>query len=85
MGYYGITFGMADLSDDLFTNYIVSSVLGRRTKLSQKFDQMFAEVPAYIMVLLVMDIIGRKTLFSISLLFTGISCIICGFLATVWI
>ena len=31
MGYYGITFGMVNLSDDLFTNYIVSSVLGMRT------------------------------------------------------
>ena len=28
MGYYGITFGMVDLSDDLFTNYIASSVIG---------------------------------------------------------
>jgi len=66
MGYYGITFGMVNLSDDLFTNYIVSSVL---------------EIPSYIMVLLVMDIIGRKPLFSCSLLFTGIACIIGGFLA----
>ena len=31
MGYYGITFGMANLSDDLFTNFIVSSVIGTRT------------------------------------------------------
>ena len=28
MGYYGITFGMVNLSDDLFSNYIVSSLLG---------------------------------------------------------
>jgi len=67
MGYYGITFGMANLSDDLFTNFIVSSVI---------------EIPAYILVLLVMDIIGRKPLFSGSLLFTGIACIICGVLET---
>jgi len=67
MGYYGITFGMANLSDDLFTNFIVSSLI---------------EIPADILVLLVMDIFGRKTLFSGSLLFTGISCIICGFLET---
>ena len=31
MGYYGITFGMANLSDDLFTNFIVSSIIGVRT------------------------------------------------------
>jgi len=65
MGYYGITFGMANLSDDIFTNFIVSSII---------------EIPAYILVLLVMDIIGRKPLFSGSLLFTGIACIICGLL-----
>ena len=28
MGYYGITFGMANLSDDIFTNFIVSSIIG---------------------------------------------------------
>merc|ERR1719507_1340848 len=67
LGYYGITFGMANLSDDLFTNFIVSSII---------------EIPAYILVLLVMDIIGRKPLFSGSLLFTGIACIICGVLDT---
>ena len=44
---------------------------------------MFAEVPSYILVLLVMDIIGRKPLFSGSLLFTGIACIISGVLETV--
>ena len=32
MGYYGITFGMANLSDDLFTNFIVSSVIGGRLR-----------------------------------------------------
>ena len=31
MGYYGITFGMANLSDDLFTNFIISSVIGEKT------------------------------------------------------
>ena len=82
MGYYGITFGMANLSDDIFTNFIVSSIIGELSHLPFK-RETFPEIPAYILVLLVMDIIGRKPLFSGSLLFTGIACIVCGLLEEV--
>lgn len=63
LGYYGITFGMASLSDDLFMDFAMSSLI---------------EIPSYVLVLLLMDIIGRKPIFSGSLLLTGISCIIVG-------
>ena len=86
MGYYGITFGMANLSDDIFTNFIVSSIIGELFNVLSHLPfkrETFPEIPAYILVLLVMDIIGRKPLFSGSLLFTGIACIICGLLEEV--
>ena len=63
MGYYGITFGMASLSDDLFMDFALSSLI---------------EIPSYILVLILMDIIGRKPIFSSSLLLTGLSCIVVG-------
>ena len=86
MGYYGITFGMANLSDDIFTNFIVSSIIGELFNVLSHLPfkrETLPEIPAYILVLLVMDIIGRKPLFSGSLLFTGIACIICGLLEEV--
>ena len=86
MGYYGITFGMANLSDDIFTNFIVSGIIGELFNVLSHLPfkrETFPEIPAYILVLLVMDIIGRKPLFSGSLLFTGIACIICGLLEEV--
>ena len=63
LGYYGITFGMARLSDDLFIDFALSSLI---------------EIPSNVMVLLLMDILGRKPIFSSSLLFTGIACIVVG-------
>ena len=63
MGYYGITFGMAGLSKDLFMDFALSSLI---------------EIPSYFLVLILMDVIGRKPIFSFSLLFTGISCLIVG-------
>ena len=54
---------------------------------------LWPEIPAYLMVLPLMDIVGRKPLFSGppssphvapgSLLFTGVACITCGFLEEV--
>ena len=37
MAYYGITFGLANLSDDLFVNFIVGSLIGEDS-LSWHFD-----------------------------------------------
>jgi len=65
MAYYGITFSFVNLSDDLFINFIVGSLI---------------EIPANILVILLMDLVGRKPLVSGSLLFTGVACIISGFL-----
>ena len=83
MGYYGLTFGMANLSDELFANFIISSVIGERFPLNRLDLELCPEIPAYVAVLLLMDIVGRKPLFSGSLLFTGISCMVCGFLEEV--
>jgi len=66
LGYYGITFGMANLSDSLFLNFALGSLI---------------EIPSYIAVLALMDIIGRKPIFSGSLLLTGASCVVVGYLA----
>ena len=63
LGYYGITFGMASLSDDLFMDFALSSLI---------------EIPSYVLVLLLMDIVGRKPLFSSSLLLSGAACIVVG-------
>jgi len=65
LGYYGITFSMAGLNDDLYISFILSSLV---------------EIPSYIVAVLLMDLWGRKPLFSISLLASGGSCIACGFL-----
>merc|ERR1711892_909646 len=63
LGYYGISFGMASLSDSLFMDFAMSSPI---------------EIPSYILVLILMDIVGRKPIFSFSLLLTGASCILVG-------
>jgi len=65
LGYYGITFSMANLNDDLFISFIISSLV---------------EIPAYVIVLLFMDLWGRKPLFSLSLIASGFICIACGLL-----
>merc|ERR1719348_2026226 len=66
LGYYGITFGMANLTESLFLNFALGSLI---------------EIPSYIAVLALMDIIGRKPIFSGSLLLTGASCVVVGYLA----
>ena len=65
LGYYGITFSMANLSDDFFADFIVSSLV---------------EIPGYIIVLLLVDVIGRRPLFPSFLLLNGASCIVVGLL-----
>jgi len=65
LGYYGITFSMANLNDDLFLSFILSSLI---------------EIPAYLAVALLMDVWGRKPLFSLSLILSGALCIGCGVL-----
>jgi len=63
LGYYGITFSLSSLNDDIFISNIIGSLI---------------EIPAYIIVGLFMDTWGRKPLFSLSLLISGICCIVCG-------
>merc|ERR1711892_1357784 len=63
VGYYGISYGMANLSNSLFMDFAMGSLI---------------EIPSYILVLILMDIVGRKPIFSCSLLLTGASCIVVG-------
>jgi len=63
--YYGITFSMASLNDNLFLSFILSSLV---------------EVPAIMGVALLMDVWGRRSLFSTSLIISGGLCIGCGVL-----
>ena len=63
LGYYGISFGMASLSDYLFMDFALSSLI---------------EIPSYVVVMLIMDIVGRKPVFSSSLLLSGLACIVVG-------
>ena len=54
---------MASLSANLFMDFAVASLI---------------EIPSYIVVLLLMDIVGRKPILSSCLLLTGISCLVVG-------
>lgn len=61
--YFGLSMSMANLNGDLFTSFILSSLV---------------EIPSYLFLVVMMDIWGRKPLFTFTLLLSGFSCIIAG-------
>ncbi len=65
VGYYGISLGIGSLGSDVFTDFLLVSLI---------------EVPSDLFVLLTMDHLGRKTLYVCSVLLTGVACLIAAFL-----
>ena len=59
MGYYGITLSMSDIGKNAFTSNAMAALL---------------EIPAYFILVALMDKTGRKPLLVFSLLLTSISC-----------
>ena len=59
MGYYGITLSMSDIGNNAFTSNAMAALL---------------EIPAYFILVALMDKTGRKPLLVLSLLFTSIFC-----------
>ena len=59
MGYYGITLSMSDIGNNAFTSNAMAALL---------------EIPAYFILVALMDKTGRKPLLVFSLLLTSISC-----------
>ena len=59
MGYYGITLSMSDIGNNAFTSNAMAAIL---------------EIPAYFILVALMDKTGRKPLLVFSLLFTSLSC-----------
>ena len=59
MGYYGITLSMSDIGNNAFTSNAMAAIL---------------EIPAYFILVALMDKTGRKPLLVFSLLLTSISC-----------
>ena len=62
LGYYGISMGVGTLGSGLFVSLILLSLV---------------EIPSYLACALLMDHTGRKPLFVLSLLLTGVGCINC--------
>merc|ERR1711892_555029 len=65
LGYFGLSYGSADMEGNFFVNNIILGVV---------------ELPGYLYVILLMDVWGRKPLFVLSLVFTGVSSIVSSFL-----
>jgi len=63
MGYYGITFSATNLSGDFYLNYILS---------------MIVEPFAKIVSVLLMDVLGRRTIFCGGLITSGFFCLATG-------
>ena len=61
LGYFGLSYGSSEMEGDFFVNNIILSAV---------------ELPGYLMVILLMDIWGRKPLFTFSLIFTGAASIV---------
>ena len=59
MGYYGITLSMSDFGSNAFSSNAMAALL---------------EIPAYFILVALMDKTGRKPLLVFSLLFTSITC-----------
>ena len=59
MGYYGITLSMSDIGNNAFTSNAMAALL---------------EIPAYFILVALMDKTGRKPLLVFSLLLTSITC-----------
>ena len=65
LGYYGITMSFTGLGSNPYVSFMLGGL---------------AELPAYIIVFLTMDHLGRKPLCALSMIITGITCIPSGFL-----
>ena len=67
LGYFGLSYGSAEMEGNLFlTNAVLAAV----------------ELPGYLYILLLMDTWGRKPLFCLSLIFTGISSILSAYMTS---
>ena len=60
IGYYGISLSMSSLGDNAFLNNALAALI---------------EIPSYIILTVLMDWTGRRPLFVLSLLLTGLSCL----------
>ena len=56
-----MSYGSSEMEGDFFVNNIILSAV---------------ELPGYLAVILLMDVWGRKPLFTLTLLFTGVSSIV---------
>jgi len=65
LGYFGLSYGSSSMEGDFFVNSVILSVV---------------ELPAYIYAMLLIDLWGRKPVFSLSLTFTGIALIVSAFI-----
>ena len=65
LGYFGLSYGSSEMEGNFFMNNIILGAV---------------ELPGYLYVILLMDVWGRKPLFVLSLIFTGISSIVSTFL-----
>ncbi|GAB1602962.1 organic cation transporter protein-like, partial [Argonauta hians] len=68
MVYYGLLFSSGTLTDNLYLSSFLSSI---------------AEIPAYVILLFTLDRLGRKPLYCVSTILSGIACIVSG-IAQVW-
>jgi len=64
MGYYGLTFSATNLSGDFYLNYILSVIV-----------EPFAKIVS----VLLMDVLGRRTIFCGGLIISGLFCLATGF------
>ena len=60
VGYYGISLSMSNLGDNAFLNNALAALM---------------EIPSYIILTVLMDWTGRRPLFVLSLLLTGLTCL----------
>jgi MFS transporter, OCT family, solute carrier family 22 (organic cation transporter), member 4/5 len=66
LAYYGISMSAGSLSDNIFINLILLSLI---------------EIPSYIACIFLMDLTGRKIILVYSMILTGVGCIASGFMA----
>ena len=60
LAYYGLALNSGDIGGDLFLNFFLQAVI---------------ELPATLLVYLLLDRVGRKPLLSLSMILGGIGCI----------
>ncbi len=65
LGYYGISLGIGDVGPNLFINFMLVSLV---------------EIPSYLFAYATIDHLGRKTVYVLCILLTGLGCLSAAFL-----